>query len=169
MGVTIHYRGRLKPRESARNIYILAKIGSDKRKWAITPLSEGEDSLVFRKNPLRKEYSGFVSSFVITPHENCEPLIFSITRDGYFEERCKTQFAPLEVHVGVVELLESLQPRLAELVVEDEGHYWETRDTAKLEHNVLKCYEEIIKAKEEDPAYYGPVKESDGRITDLVK
>lgn len=169
MGVTIHYRGRLRPKEAPRNLYILAKLESDSRKWAISPFTEGEDRLAFRRNPLVKEYHGFVSSFTIKPHENCEPLRFAFTKDGYFEERCKTQFAPLEVHLGVVAILDALKPRLSDLIVEDEGHYWELRDRDRLEERIFDCFEEILKTKNEDPSYYGPVKEADGRITDLVR
>lgn len=169
MGVTIHYRGRLKPKESPRNLYILAKLFCDGKKWPISQFIEGEETLQFRKHPSQKEYRGAVTSFIIKPHEHCEPVAFHITRDGYFEDRCKTQFAPLEVHLGVVELLESLRKRLGELVVEDEGHYWETRSRERLEKQIMACYEEILRMKEEDPAYYGPVKEPDGRITDLSK
>lgn len=169
MGVTIHYRGRLKPKETARNLYIMTKLVCDGKKWTISPFMEGEDTLRFRQNPLQKEYSGLVSSFIVQAHENCEPIAFHITRDGYFEDRCKTQFAPLEVHKGVVGLLDSLKGRLAELVVQDEGHYWETRSQDKLEHQITVCFEEIVKTKQEDPDYYGPVKEADGRITDLVR
>lgn len=169
MGVTIHYRGRLKPKETPRNLYILAKLLCDGKKWPISQFIEGEDTLTFRKHPAQREYRGMVHSFIIKPHEHCEPLAFHITRDGYFEDRCKTQFAPPEVHLGVVDLLDNIKRRLGELVVEDEGHYWETRSQERLEKQVMACYEEILRTKEEDPAYYGPVKEPDGRITDLAR
>lgn len=169
MGVTLHYRGRLKPKESARNLYILAKLEADSRKWKISPFTEGEGKLEFRRNPAVKLYEGPMSSFTITPHDNCEPFHLALTREGYFEDRCKTQFAPLEVHVGLVEILDALKTRLADLIVEDEGQYFEGRSKERLEQKVFECFEEILKTKEEDPSYYGPVKDDQGRITDLVK
>lgn len=168
MGVTLHFRGRLKPKETARNLYILAKLEADGRKWSISPFTEGRAKLEFRKSPM-KSYEGPVSSFTIMPHENCEPFHITLTKDGYFEDRCKTQFAPLEVHVGLVEILDAFKSRLADLVVEDEGLYYEGRNKEKLEQRVYECFEDILRTKEEDPSYYGPVKDDEGRITDLVK
>jgi hypothetical protein len=169
MGITLHYRGRLSAKEKPRVVYHLAKVFCDARKWPISDLVEQEDVLEFRRTPGMKEYRGPVSTFVVQPHENCEPFRLAFTREGRFEDHCKTQFAPLEVHQGLVGLLEDLKGRMAEMVVEDEGHYWESRDADRLEANIIRCFEEILKAKEEDPSYYGPVKEDDGRITDLVR
>ena len=39
----------------------------------------------------------------------------------------------------------------------------------RLEHAMTDCFEQMVRKKDEDPAYYGPVKDDDGRITDLVK
>ena len=59
--------------------------------------------------------------------------------------------------------------KLGELVIQDEGGYWETRDAEALEERIVKCYLEMQKTKDEDPEYYGPVKSENGRINDLVK
>ena len=45
----------------------------------------------------------------------------------------KTQFAPAEVHIAVVNLLRFLKKRyIPNLEVHDEGGYWETSDKEKL-------------------------------------
>jgi hypothetical protein len=169
MGITIHYRGQLKPKEAARNVYIMAKLAAQEKRWTITDFYAGEGTLSFTGHPGRKDYHGPIHSFTILPHEHCEPVCFRFTEDGYFEERCKTQFAPLEVHLGVIDVLDSIKSRLSQLIVEDEGHFWETRKRENLEKNVMRCFEEILAEKERDPELYGPVKDEDGRITDLVK
>jgi hypothetical protein len=169
MGITIHYRGQLKPKEAVRNVYIMAKLAAQERSWTITDFFAGEGALKFAKHPGRKDYQGPIQSFTILPHEHCEPVCFRFTADGYFEERCKTQFAPLEVHEGVVAVLDAIKSRLSLLVVEDEGHFWETRKRENLERNVVRCFQEMIAEKERDPDLYGPVKDEEGRITDLVK
>lgn len=151
MGVTLHYRGRLKPKEPPRSLLIAVSLFCEGKKWKVTE----------RKGP--------TLSFVVEPHEHCEPVDFVLDTDGGFANGCKTQFAPLEVHMGIVELFESIRGRLAELVVRDEGHYWETRSKERLELQVTECFEEMIKAKDQDPSLYGPVKDEDGRITDLVR
>lgn len=151
MGVTLHYRGRLKPKETPRSLLIAASLFCEGKKWKVS------------------EVKGPTVSFVVEPHEHCEPLGFALDKDGNFADRCKTQFAPLEVHMGIVDLFESIRGRLAELIVQDEGHYWETRSRERLELQVAECFEQMIQAKDQDPALYGPVKDDDGRITDLAR
>ena len=153
MGVTIRYQGRLGPKAKSKDLYILARIHCEKLKWGMTPF-ESEGGTVF---------------FAVHPHANCELVSFRIGADGRFRDSCKTQFAPLEVDVGVVELLEAFKSRLAELVVEDDGAYWETRNRQTLQRRIDDCYLAIEKAKREDPAYHGPVRTEDGRIADLLK
>lgn len=42
---------------------------------------------------------------------------------------CKTQFAGIDSHIRVIELLDGLKQRyIPDLVVNDEGDYWESRD-----------------------------------------
>lgn len=169
MGVTIRYRGQLKPKEAVRNVYIMAKLTAQEKKWPITDFYAGEGTLKFEHQFDRKDYHGPIQSFTIQPHEHCEPVCFRFTSDGYFEESCKTQFAPPEVHMGIVAVLDSIKSRLSLLIVEDDGHFWETRKQENLEKNILACFEGMIAEKEKDPDLYGPVKDEDGRITDLVK
>jgi len=75
----------------------------------------------------------------------------------------------LEVHKGVISLFDQLKIKLSELIIQDEGGYWETRNEDHLLEQITNCYLAIQKEKEEDPDAYGPVKTEDGRITDLVK
>ncbi len=154
MGVTIHFRGKMNPKIRVKELYILSSLICKEYGWEITEMVETEQK-------------GQV--FVITPHENCELLIFRITPEGFFSDRCKTQFAPLEVHKGVISLFDQLKIKLSELIIQDEGGYWETRNEDHLLEQITNCYLAIQKEKEEDPDAYGPVKTEDGRITDLVK
>jgi hypothetical protein len=48
----------------------------------------------------------------------------------------KTQFAPADTHVKVVELLRSLQAFFIDLKVYDEGEYWETGDLSRLKFHL---------------------------------
>ena len=42
---------------------------------------------------------------------------------------CKTQFGTIEAHIRIVELLDNLKKNYcADLTVNDEGAFWETRD-----------------------------------------
>ena len=169
MGITIHYRGRLGPKVRAKELYILASLIAKEKKWSITGLAETDGAALLDHPDGEIPYEGKLSTFAIHPHEHCEPLTFQVTADGYFKNWCKTQFAPLEVHMGIVDLFQQLKIKFGELVIQDEGGYWETRDAQGLEDRIVKCFLEMQKSKDEDPGYYGPTKSEDGRITDLVK
>jgi hypothetical protein len=42
---------------------------------------------------------------------------------------CKTQFGSIDSHIRIIELLAGLQEKyITDLIVNDEGAYWETRD-----------------------------------------
>ncbi len=169
MGITIHYRGRVSPKVKTKEFHIYAGLICKEKKWKITDLSETEGDAVLDHPDGEIPYQGKLSTFVITPHEHCDPVTFQITGDGYFKNWCKTQFAPLEVHVGLVDLFRQVKIKLSELVIQDEGGFWESNNAEALEERIIKCFMEIQKSKEDDPEYYGPVKSENGRITDLMK
>ena len=84
----------------------------------------------------------------------------------YIQEYIKTQFAPLEVHISVVELLQCLQPHFIDLQVVDEGEYFETRDKATLESHLNNC-NAVLKDYLAKGGYEGPVLLPSGRILDV--
>ncbi|HKP94856.1 MAG TPA: hypothetical protein VJ385_03765 [Fibrobacteria bacterium] len=169
MGITIHYHGRVNPKLKVKEFYIYAALICKEKKWAVTDLVETEGAQLLDHPEEAIPYNGKLSTFTIRPHEHCEPLLFQITQEGYFKNWCKSQFAPLEVHMGIVDMFDQVKIKLSELVIQDEGGYWESRNAEALEERIVKCFMEIQNSKEEDPDYYGPVKSEDGRITDLMK
>ena len=154
MGVTIHYRGKLGPKVKIKTLYLLAGMISKEQQWKITDLVETE----------KQE-----SLFIIYPHVNCEPLIFQINAEGNFSDQCKTQFAPVEIHKGIISLFDQIKNKFSELVIVDEGGYWETRDVVFLLEQIMNCNLAIEQAKQEDSSYHGPAKTDDGRIVDLMR
>ncbi len=169
MGITIHYRGRVNPKLRIKEFYIMANLISKEKGWSITEMMESEGPAMLAHPDEDIPYNGKLTMFIIEPHENCEPMTFQITGDGYFKNWVKTQFAPLEIHMGVADFFDQLKIKCSELVIQDESGYWELRDTKSLEDRIVNCYLEIQKTKDEDPEYYGPVKSENGRITDLLK
>ena len=105
---------------------------------------------------------------VLKPHADCEPLSFEFGEDLFFGNSVKTQFAPPEVHVGIINLLKSLQPFLKELHVFDEGEFWETQDISLLEEIQENCWTLLQEKLEENPSLKGPVRLKSGRIADLI-
>lgn len=63
---------------------------------------------------------------------------FEARKDNYWETKLlftKTQFAPIDIHIGVCELLHLIQEKyFASLDVQDEGEYFDTRE--RLAHNI---------------------------------
>lgn len=169
MGITIHYRGRVNPKLKIREFYIYSKLICDEKKWAISGMFETEGLAKLVQMDGEIPYEGKLASFTIETHENCEPVQFQITSEGYFNNWCKTQFAPIEVHIGLVDYFAQVKIKLSELVIQDEGGFWESRDKEALEDRIVACYLEMQKSKDDDSGYYGPVKSDNGRITDLVK
>jgi hypothetical protein len=154
MGVTIHYQGKLNPKIKVKELHIYAGLICREMKWEITDMVE-------------TDFNGH--RFEITPHVNCEALLFRITPEGYFSDHCKTQFAPLEVHKNIISLFQQIKIKLSELIIQDEGGYWESHDEKFLEERIMNCFYAIQKEMDNNPDAYGPVKSEDGRIVDLIK
>jgi hypothetical protein len=169
MGITIHYHGRVNPKVRTKEFYLFAGFVCKEKGWAVSDLIETDGKAMLPHPDGDIPYTGKLSTFRIDPHEHCEPITFQITAEGYFKNWCKTQFAPLEIHMGIVDLFSQCKIKFSELVIQDEGGYWETRDAEALEERIVKCFLEMRKTMDEDPDYHGPVKSEDGRITDLVK
>ena len=93
-----------------------------------------------------------LSGVMLTPEDGCETVSFLfdadgkmsdlvlwlMVRDGHVEPEAawvsvKTQFARIDTHIVLVELLRYLQQNyLTTLEVVDEGQYWESGDAGKL-------------------------------------
>lgn len=174
MGVTIHYRGFLKDKSQIDECLQLISDWATDNQWECHAFSDNYQSVERTYeddagNIQTWHYSGPIKGLVLQPHPNCESMTFEFGEDLYFAEYVKTQFAPLDVHVGIINLLKLLQPMLQVLDVLDEGEYWDTQDISLLEHNQMGCWAMIQEKMKEDPTFKGPVRMSDGRIADLIK
>jgi hypothetical protein len=88
------------------------------------------------------------TGFAIHPGRRCEGAVFGFLHraeaDGnnaewFWHHCCKTQYTSVEswdhlirCHTSLVALLDYAIERGIDVVVRDEGHYWETRDTKRL-------------------------------------
>lgn len=161
MGVTIHYRGRLR---SAGDIQAhsdeAARIAASHR-WQVHRFADG---------------------VILGPHRGCEPLFLVFHDDGRLHglfgdewSFCKTQFAPVEVHVQIVDLLRHLQERFYEdFEVIDDGEYWETGDLVRLTDHLRvtsAAIDSVAEALSEAPAPPpdAPPEELAERIEDAIQ
>ena len=83
-----------------------------------------------------------------------DPIGLIMIREGRLKPQSaylsvKTQFAPPEVHISIIKLLEFLKNRyIPDLEVVDEGGYWESRDEAALRKSISFLNEQMDRMEE---------------------
>jgi hypothetical protein len=147
MGVTVHYRGRIEsPKLQAFEDFVVEWVrehGGAPRVWRSR--SDEDPGRVVR-GVLVELASGLEGvSFLVSP----EAWLLPVTEIEQAERAplpeppwvfVKTQFAAIEAHVALVELLSAIKERFVpSLEVNDEGEYWERRDL-----NTLKARRALI-------------------------
>lgn len=168
MGVTIHFQGRLKSNEDYKQVLTIAKRFAEDNKMPFS-IFEAVDKLLLRvKDGKDWNYQGKTRGIRIQPSENSEPLFLEFDEDNYIQEYCKTQFADVSIHMKIVSLLRTIEPYFEEIIVDDEGEFWETDDVALLQKHIDNCFERMKIAKMENGKLSGPYREADGRIVDLM-
>jgi len=93
---------------------------------------------------------------------------FEFDLDLYVQEFTKTQFAGVQTHVKVLELLKALNPFFRYLKVVDEGEYWETGNLQGLTESMNQAQKAIEAELEKYPNGQMKVKSPSGRIMDLM-
>jgi hypothetical protein len=167
MGVTIHYKGKLRDRAAYDTVIVRAREFAQSQGWPHRDIPEEFRRLHRVRDEQDWDYEGSTKGIELLPHQDCEPVRLEFDRDLYIQEYTKTQFAPLDFHIAIVALLRALQPCFATLTVEDEGEYFESEDRAKLAGHVDWCNAAIEKIKPAKPAARAGVKLPGGRILDL--
>lgn len=157
MGITIHYGGKLKSTELIDEVCKELTDISQDMNWDYKILNgdfnkpntaklvtSGEAHKITGNLPLK--------GIQITVHKDSEPLTFYFDSNGELRDMLsmvfpevekesetyftsvKTQFAPIDVHITIIKLLNYLKKKyFTEFKVFDEAGYWETGD-----ENILK-------------------------------
>ena len=168
MGVTIHFDGLTEDLSSQGEILRAIEAFAHAQGW---PMKIIDSPFVKLKRVIAEEnvdYEGPVSGVELQPHANTEPLRFEFDSSYFLQDYCKTQFAPLGVHVQIVELLRSIQPLFQKLDVYDEGEFFETGDSTVLQKHVEACFAKMDELLTERSDLTGPVRLENGRIVDLT-
>jgi hypothetical protein len=163
MGVTIHYKGRLRDGNAVDRVSAVATSYADSHGWRSRIVNETPGH---SENP---DYHGGFRGVVVFPHEYCEPVWLTFDDHLQVEERTKTQFAGSAVHIAVIELFRKLSPEFAEFEINDEGEYWETRDLATLEAHIKAVEDRLQQLLEESPEAQIRVKLPSGDIIDMQR
>jgi hypothetical protein len=164
LGVTIHYQGKLIP-ERLPSFQSLVVNKCKSLKWGLNLSPQ-----TCRSPGLLASFFKFKADrplFVIDPHPDCEPLIFDFDYDWRMSGWVKTSFAPIEIHVEIVELLRNAESCFINFRLDDEGEYAQTNDLGVLEGHRMSI-RQIIDALIAKGAR-GPVKLEDGRIVDCTE
>lgn len=161
MGITIHYHGTLDDPRVLPEMLIAMRHFCFKRGWKYIDVDDRIIGTVERWIPgdgeeiqtAESPIDDTLRGVIIQPHPKSESVWLTFNQHGelcfyhgeekagqYWEQRggfTKTQFAPMDTHIAICELLHLLQDHyFPSLDVSDEGEYWETRDPAKLAQNL---------------------------------
>lgn len=169
MGVTVHFEGQLKGEEEYDRLISAVRGIAASEKWLTETIEATEKTLLRVRDEQDWDYTGPVKGIIVYLHEDCDPVMFEFDCNLYVQEFTKTQFAGVESHIKVTELLRSVQPFFVNLKVEDEGEYWETGDAEILAKHIETCDEMIQEQLKKHPQAQFKVKDADGKIIDLIK
>ena len=169
MGITVHFEGKLKDEASFKAICSNAEAFAKEMEWPFLLISEQEAKLDRTRDEGDWDYIGPVKGIEIFPHEACEPFRLEFDRDLYIQEFTKTQFAPVEIHVLLVDFLRSNLEMFESIEVIDEGEFFDTNDLELLNKHLQACNALLEQYLEQPDKYYGPVKLENGRIVDLME
>ena len=168
MGITIHYEGRLKDEASFESVLAKTKQFCNEHSWSYEPINNLHVTLKRVRNEKDWDYEGSVKGIAVQPHENSEPFRLEFDKDLYIQEYTKTQFAPINIHIELVQLLRSLQPHFECLEIVDEGEFFETDDQDTLANHLNRCFELLDEYLVQEDKYYGPIRLESKRILDVM-
>ncbi len=159
MGLTIHYRGGIDRTEHIHPLVDELEDIAESMGWMSQRINEDEHEPDFY-------------GIIVNPKGDCEPLCFIFDRHGRlrnladlitnqiepteYSEYCstKTQFTSVETHIWIVGLLRYLKKHyLSDLIVSDEGEFWETenRETLIEKKDFLQNKIKLLKGALESP------------------
>jgi hypothetical protein len=167
-GVTINYEGRAKDGAAVERTLAALRVEAGKNGWSVGDASANDAKLERIVKGKNAQYRGLVRGVVLRPSPNCEPFYVQFDSSHFMQDFVKTQFAGADIHVKLIEILKAIRPLLTELMVFDEGEYWETGDGKKLQGHFDKVDSLIAEMKRDKPKLRGPVTLPSGRIVDLM-
>ncbi len=132
-----------------------------------------------------------VKGVILMMHPACEPISFLFDRGGRLRDlmgllsvpdvmpvpetpfvSVKTQFAPVEVHITIIKLLQYFKKRyVSDMEVLDEGEFWETGDERRLREKIAFLDRKIAAAADalSSADIAGAAAPSPRRMADVVE
>ena len=168
MGVTIHFEGRIRSASHYEACACKLRQFATECGWPMEEIAEDTRTLGRVQNEEDWDYTGRTRGIELQPDQNADPFRFEVDEELFIQEYCKTQFAPPEVHVKIVDLLRRLEPHFDVLSVIDEGEYFETSDFDLLTEMMDNCFRALDEHLSQNPGSQGPVRMQGGRIVDII-
>jgi hypothetical protein len=156
MGISIHYKGKLNNPDLLNAFCDEIKDIAKDMNWNFNTfnndLNKPNSSYVDRNGHIKGHIP--IKGLNVTIHPKAESLSFLFDKNGNLRNLLmmtykngkeseisnifvKTQFAPIEIHITIIKLLEYIKKKyISNLKVIDEGSYWETRDKNILEEKL---------------------------------
>jgi hypothetical protein len=169
MGVTVHFEGQLHDEASYEALIQDALRFAANHDWRTGHFVQAMVKLTRVRDEADWDYKGPTKGVELHPHPGSEPIRLEFDQNLYIQEYTKTQFAPPEVHMWLVALLDLLAPHFKVLKVIDEGEYFESRDAELLLGHLDRCLEVLNEHLAKDATLRGPVRLPSGRIADLIR
>lgn len=169
MGVTIHFEGQLKSDSEFDTLMEIANDFAEHYQLPYSFFKEKSKKLDRVKDEKDWDYIGPTKGIKIQPDVNSDPLWLEFDKDNYLQEYCKTQFSDTYTHLIIVDLLRKIEPFFKELLVFDEGEFWDTEDEELLKSHFDDCFKAIEDAKQGQKNLEGPFRLKDGRMIDLME
>jgi hypothetical protein len=105
----------------------VAKNFAERNRWKYFEFQEDSKLLERVKDEKDWNYEGSTKGLQLQPDLDSDPLILEFDEDLYVQEFCKTQFADINIHVLIIDLLKQIQPYFDNLIVEERrrilGHF----------------------------------------------
>lgn len=122
----------MKSKLAFEQLIFTARKWAAKERWPIADIPHERRVLQCVKNEADWDYSGFTEGVELQPRENTDRLRLEFDENLYVQEYIKAQFAGPDVHLQVVAFLKDIEPCFDELIVMDEGEFWESADKQRL-------------------------------------
>ena len=169
MGIVIHFEGSLLGEGAYEPTVAIVTNFARARGWPCKELAREHAKLKRTSGEKSWDYIGPTKGIELQPHPNSETLRFEFDDQLYVQDYVKTQFAPIEVHIAIVELLKRLQPEFRELRVNDDGEFFDTGDPRHLARHRDSVFKVLKDMLARHPNTIGPVRGPDGRILDIMQ
>ncbi len=139
MGITIHFKGKIKSLSDIQPLTDFVKSIADELGWKYQILDYNySDPEAMKGITLRPHPKSEWLDILFDKHRDLNNVVrIQWEKEHRNTEKwnsIKTQFAPIHIHISIVKILQFIQSRyIPNLKVIDEGRYWETGDLEGLD------------------------------------